>query len=766
MTHSGPRLGIGSLLRPLRGGPRTILASAVPNPPQPASPAARIAAFLRERGAEQDRTAIVAASPLSERSVAPNVRAADTGPLEILIMGEIGWEVTAQGVLETMRDAGDRELLIRINSPGGNAFEGFAIYNILARHPGRKVVVVESVAASSATFVAMAGDEIVMAPASFLMIHNSAALTMGDRAAHEATIAVLEKVDATMAGLYAARTGKSLEDIQALMAAETWMTAEEAVTEGFADRVETLVEPVQPSGPADPADPPPSTEPAPAEDTPEARGRRVAARSTAVLQTFKHPPAEAFRAVAALTAPAAPLASRPAALPPAHSRAPFSPTAHNPAPSNPPAPPAQEDPRMKATLAQLQAIAARAKLSNDWVVAQLVAGATEAQARDAALDALSGDHAGRPAIIGATTAASPAATTKAIVAAMAKKGGVKRQEIVAAAAPMQGLSMRDMAAEFHEMRTGQRARLSTEALYRAVFASATVGMQTTSDFGQLLGQAIETIVIDTAQRTSQEWRKIARTYDFDNFRPRDVAGAFDTPDLQEVLEHEEVTYGQIARALGRLGLKTFAKAFAFSRQAIINNDLTQFTQDGVTYGAMAARSLSSRVWRPFLLGTTSEYAMTDGQPWLSSAHGNLAASGSAITEASLTAAEQALANQARVAGKPLGLGARYLIVGINRRREAMKILSSEKSAGDNSNNTFQGNYELVYEPSFPANAWALMADPDVHPVIAVSLLNGVEDPQVATEASFETFGLKVRVSLDYEAAPIDWVGVYYNPGPA
>ncbi|WP_156963907.1 head maturation protease, ClpP-related [Muricoccus aerilatus] len=759
MTHTGPRLGIGSFLRPLFGAPRTVLASAATRTPQDPSPAARIAAFLRERGAEQDRTAIVAASPLSDRSVAPRIRAAETGPVEILIMGEIGWEVTAQGVLETLSQAIGRDLLIRINSPGGNAFEGFAIYNILARHPGRKVVVVESVAASSATFVAMAGDEIVMAPASFMMIHNSAALTMGDRAAHEATISVLEKVDATMAGLYAARSGKSLDDVRALMAAETWFTAEEAVTEGFANRVEV---PAAPAEPANPVAPPPGTEPLPAEETPEARGRRVAARSTAVLQTFKHPPAEAFRAVAALTEQNAAPAPAPA---PVTTGTP-APNAHTQPPNNSPAPPAQEDPRMKATLAQLQAIAARAKLPADWVIAQLTAGATEAQARDAALEVLAGDHAGRPAVVGGATAASPAATTKAIVAAIARRGGVKREDITAAAAPMTGLSMRDMAAEFQEMRTGQRARLSTEALYRAVFASATVGMQTTSDFGQLLGEAIQAIVIDTAQRTSQEWRLIARTYDFDNFRPRDVAGAFDTPDLQEVLEHEEVTYGQIARALGRLGLKTFAKAFAFSRQAIINNDLTQFTQDGATYGAMAARSLSSRVWRPFLLGTTAEYNMTDGQPWLSSAHGNLAASGSAITEASLTAAEQALASQGRVVGKPLGLGARYLIVGINRRREGLKILSSEKAAGDNSNNTFQGNYTLVYEPSFPPNAWALMADPDTHPVIAVSLLNGVEAPQVATEASFETFGLKVRVSLDYEAAPIDWTGVYYNPGPA
>jgi ATP-dependent protease ClpP protease subunit len=716
------------------------------------SPAASVAAYLREHGAETEQADLVAASQLSTRSVAPPIRAADTGPVEILIMGEIGWEVTAHGVLDVLRDAGDRDLVIRISSPGGNAFEGFAIYNLLARHAGRKQVVVESVAASSASFIAMAGDEVVMAPASFLMIHNAAGFTMGDKQAHAATIAILEKIDATMAGLYASRSSKSREDVLAMMSAETWMTAEEAVLEGFADRVET-----------------------PAVPAPEARSR-VTPRASALIRAFAHAPA-AVQVMAGLappsTAPASPAPNTqesntmsgtapntaPGGTAPvvdAAATPPVTPTAPAPAP----APPANKP----ATLQEIQAVATRAKLGPQFVLDQLSAQATLDAVRDAAITAMATDTPARPAVVSGSSVHALDAS-KSIVAAIAKRGGVKRPDILAAAAPMDGLSMHDMATDFLEARTGRRARMPTAQLYREVFASATVGMLTTSDFGTLLGQAIEAIVIDNAQRVSQEWRKIGRVYSFDNFRQRDVAGAFDAPDLEEVLEHEEIRYGAIQRALGRLGLKTFAKGFAFSRQSIINNDLTQFTADGATYGAMAARSLSSRVWRVFQLGTTAAYTMTDGQPFLSAAHNNIAASGSAITEASLIAAANALANQAAVAGKPLGLAGRYLIVGTGRRFEAQKLMASLKLA-DNTDNVFNGAYEIVYEPSFPTNAWALMADPDSHPMIAVSVLNGRETPEVVTESSFDTFGLKVRVSLDYEAAPIDWNGVYYNPGPA
>jgi hypothetical protein len=423
---------------------------------------------------------------------------------------------------------------------------------------------------------------------------------------------------------------------------------------------------------------------------------------------------------------------------------------------------AQAPKPVPATLAELEAIAGRAKLGSDFVLAQLRTGATLEAARDEALTVLASASPNRPGIIG--NAPVEGASLKAMGAAIAKRGGVKTPDVLAAAAPYEGATLRDMAADAYEMQTGRRARgMSPDQLFRHVLASGTVGMHSTSDFAQMLNNAAAAIVLDGYQSVSAEWRKVARTFNVDDFKPRDVQGGWDLPELEKVPEHGEITYGTIARALGSVKLETFAKGFAFTRQAIINNDLSDFTGASQAYGIMAAKSVSARVWRVFIEGTTAAFNMQDGVPFLHANHGNLV-TGADVTEASLTIATTAMLNQKRGGGS-LGLRPRYLVVGIGQLFKARKVIGIERDLQTGAPNQFR-DYEIVFEPSFPANAWALVADPAQRPMIAVPLLGGREEPEVVSEASFDTFGIKTRVSLDYEAAPIDWNGIVYNPGPA
>jgi hypothetical protein len=412
-------------------------------------------------------------------------------------------------------------------------------------------------------------------------------------------------------------------------------------------------------------------------------------------------------------------------------------------------------------MAEIKAIAATAKLDAEFVLQHYEAGATTDQVRDAALGILAAGAPNRPGIVGNAT--NDGASLKAMGAAIAKRGGVKAAEVLAAAAPYEGATLRDMAADYYEMQTGRRARgLSPDQLFRHVLASGTVGMHSTSDFAQMLNGAAAAIVLDGYQSVSAEWRKVARTFNVDDFKLRDVQGGWDVPELEKVPEHGEITYGTISRVLGAVKLETFAKGFAFTRQALINNDLSDFTSQSQAYGIMAAKSLSARVWRVFIQGTTAAFNMRDGKSFLHADHGNIVA-GAAITDASLTAATTAMLNQKR-GEVSLGLRPRYLVVGINRLFEARKVIGVERYQ-DGTPNQFK-DYEIVFEPTFPANAWALVADPAQRPMIAVPLLGGREEPEVISEASFDTFGIKTRVSLDYEATPIDWNGVVYNPGPA
>ena len=148
-----------------------------------------------------------------------------------------GGGFTAKRMDAALRTIGSNDVTVLVNSPGGDLAEGLTIYNLLARHPARVTVEVLGMAASAASVIAMAGDEISMALGSMMMIHNAWGMVVGNRGDLADAIAVLERFDGGMIDIYEARTGRKRGDIAAMMDAETFMTAKEAVENGFADTV-------------------------------------------------------------------------------------------------------------------------------------------------------------------------------------------------------------------------------------------------------------------------------------------------------------------------------------------------------------------------------------------------------------------------------------------------------------------------------------------------------------------------------------------------
>lgn len=171
-----------------------------------------------------------------------SVRAAANGaPTEILLYDEIGfWGVTAKDFVLALAGVGDGEIIVRINSPGGDVFDGLAIYNALKARSSAVHVVVDGIAASAASFIAMAGTDITMAEQSMLMIHNAWGIVIGDRNDMLETAGIMEKVDGQLAAIYAARSGKPVAEIAAMLDAETWFTSTEAKDAGLCDAVSTI----------------------------------------------------------------------------------------------------------------------------------------------------------------------------------------------------------------------------------------------------------------------------------------------------------------------------------------------------------------------------------------------------------------------------------------------------------------------------------------------------------------------------------------------
>lgn len=172
------------------------------------------------------------------------LKAADAeGENTISIYDSIGYDywtgegVTAKRIAGALRSFGKGAVTVNINSPGGDVFEGLAIYNLLRDHPGEITVKILGLAASAASVIAMAGDKIQIARSAFLMIHNSWSVAVGNRNDMREFADWLEPFDRAIADIYSARTGIDQKTAIKMMDAETWMGGNDAIKSYFADEL-------------------------------------------------------------------------------------------------------------------------------------------------------------------------------------------------------------------------------------------------------------------------------------------------------------------------------------------------------------------------------------------------------------------------------------------------------------------------------------------------------------------------------------------------
>lgn len=166
------------------------------------------------------------------------------GP-ELLIEGTIasetwlGDEITPKQFRADLKEQGcGKNIIVKINSPGGDPFAACAMYEALKEYPGKVTVKVVGLAASAASVVAMAGDEILMAPGASMMVHKSWVNVCGNEDELAEIIEELKVIDAGMIQIYARRTGHDVQAIREMIAdGDHWMDAEEAVETGFADGI-------------------------------------------------------------------------------------------------------------------------------------------------------------------------------------------------------------------------------------------------------------------------------------------------------------------------------------------------------------------------------------------------------------------------------------------------------------------------------------------------------------------------------------------------
>lgn len=178
-------------------------------------------------------------TPQAAKQWSADIKAADDDNDNVIniydVIGDAGeTAANCNYVARKLKNIGNGDVVVNINSPGGCYFEGVSIYNLLRMHPGRVTVQVVGMAASAASIIAMAGDEILIGSGAFLMIHNAWCLAMGNQHDLQGVVESLSGFDKAMANLYVERSKQDINTITAMMDKETWLDCNAAIENGLA----------------------------------------------------------------------------------------------------------------------------------------------------------------------------------------------------------------------------------------------------------------------------------------------------------------------------------------------------------------------------------------------------------------------------------------------------------------------------------------------------------------------------------------------------
>lgn len=748
---------------------------------------------------------------LEVRAIATAVRAAGDPDAEVLIYGDIGetWygeSVSAQQVVQQLQGLEATHILVRINSYGGSVTDGIAIYNALRGHGAQITARVEGIAASIASLIAMAGDEVEMFSNTLLMVHAPWTIAIGNSAEMRQMADVLDTYAKAMSTSYARKTGESVDQVMQLLTDGTdhWFTAAEAVEKGYADSL--------------------ADEPTEADEATQARlapifnglsryrGAPQPAAAGTGLHRYKLPPLANSRpktaAAAAnhkesrmnwkaiakalrlqLAADADEAAVRAAVVAKLNLNA-----------------TASDDDIAAALTLQSQNAGAAAEqpqangLTRTQEVDQMFAHAERVRPADAALQTMRATaliDRERPlaevraellAALGnnATPTGGRHVAVDAGEDARDKRRAAMSQATLARIGigkldgqnEFRGSSLLDLA-EASLIEAGVKtARLSKKEIAEAalgrgkhVRAAGGGAPLTTSDFPEMLERTVERIVLTGFTSQPSTWQTYARQGDVSDYREykRMVPAVIGT--LEGVNEAGEYKNKSLPDLQGNPVKATrHGNIIAVTPELLVNDDIgyIQGLADGL--GRTGNRTIERAVYA--LLN--SNPVLKDGFALFSAQHGNLAAPGTYPSVVSMDAARTAMMLQTApgdVADEYLDIVPKILLAHVGISGAARVVITSQYDP-DAPNKLQRGNavYNMVETvvptPRLPLLAWYLFADPNVAPVIEVVFLNGQREPEIAQDEDFRTSGIAWKVELPFGVGAIDFRGGYKNPGAA
>lgn len=411
--------------------------------------------------------------------------------------------------------------------------------------------------------------------------------------------------------------------------------------------------------------------------------------------------------------------------------------------------------------AEIRSLATVAGLDDTFANEQIDRQATVEQARAAAFEAMQ-QRSGGP-IRTATISAGPSNDDPAVVvermaeALVCRLRGGKPSE---QARPYMQRRLVDMAGELLTRRGERGVSMMTPD---QIFTRAG-GMHTTSDFPGLLTSTGNRLLMPAYEAAASPVKALARPTTISDFRAKTSLRLGAMPKLEKVLESGEITHTTRSEAKEAYSLATFARIFSLSRHAMINDDLGAFNDWAAAMGRAAAETEASELVALLVTNSGVGPTMDDGKALFHADHGNLAGSGTAIDTTNLGVGRKAMRDQVGLAGEPINVAPKFLLVSSTKETQAESVLASIYAATPEDANLFSGRLTLAVEPRLAGNPWYLFADPALAPVLEYAYLTAAPGPQVSMREGWEVLGAEFRVVLDFGCGVVDHRGAYRNPG--
>lgn len=642
---------------------------------------------------------------------------------DIYIYDEIGyWGVTARQFASSMKALGDLDHInLHIHSPGGDVFDGIAIYNLLNSHTASKTVYIDGLAASMASVIAMVGNPIIMPENAMMMIHKPWGITGGDANDMRDYADLLDKVEAVLIPSYAKKTGKTPDELALMLGEETWMTAQECLEHGFADQISTAVQ-------------------------------AMARINSKRIEEFD-------------------------AMPNALKNMITKPKATTQAPANPqpaPAPVAVTEPAaLDENAIRNQVIAAQKQRVTGIKDLFAMFGGRHHELQASCIEDIdcTVDQAKDKLLVMLGKNASPSNKNGNNAHIHAGNGNFTGDGIRQALMARAGYEDRQNDNVYNGMTLREYARMSlTErgvgvAAYNPMQMVGLAMTHTTSDFGNILLDVANKSLLqgwEESQETFEAWTKKGQLSDFKTAH-RVGLGGF--PSLRKVREGAEYKYVTTTDNSETIALATYGEIFSITRQAIINDDLNQLTDVPMKMGRAAKATIGDLVYAVL----TGNPKLSDGKALFSSDHKNLATG--AIDVTNLDAGRQLMRVQKEpTTGRTLNIRPAFLLVPTALETVANQTIKSASVKGADVNagiiNPIQNFATVIGEPRLDDNSaksWYLAAAQGMD-TIEVAYLNGVELPYIDQQEGFSSDGIATKVRIDAGVAPLDYRGLVKSSG--